>query len=435
MNSMTSDPVPTMQSKLASRLTIFLVVALFLIPVAYYAFEPETAQWGAAGSIRIYESGEKAAAIAELTKILEETKDPYLSIRLGQWLQDDGQLTEAIYHSEQTLSAAVGSGDAQLAMKAILLKANCLIMLKQYKAAMAAVHVGFGEQPPPKQTPSDQLNFYRNGLAYYRGLCRQNLGSAKRDMNAVVRQLDGQKMKEFPISFRGQVAMAAGLLSRYTDQREAAVVAITRRLDSVEAVVDSKQDVMKRELYRLLEKFLPFDEAAYKRAGEARDQARYFVNEIVVLKSVLALLLDELGQHSQAMQLRNEVARSDTTCEQILESLPTERALLGYLDSGATFLDTRGFVCYARQEYQEALRDIDLAILASDTLLKSLDTPIQNSTETIDYSTLRKNSVRNAATLYNHRAQVYEAMKESEKATLDRQRVIELGFEPGSNLF
>lgn len=419
-----------MQSKSAQRLTILFVIGLFVLPVTYYGLEPERAQWRAASSIRKYQSGDEAAAIEEMTAILEGLNDRHLDLRLSQWLQKDGQYEEALGYGERALKTSLDVGDGFLINQTLANKADCLILLKDRQGAMTTVNSWLGEKPKSEMG----IENYLNVLSYYRGLCRSNLVLAKRDMNVVAKKLAG-KMDRYPISFHGEVAMAIGLVSRYTDQRAEAIETIANYLEHVEAVVESKRQGVTGRLYQLMQDFLPLNEQLMERAQEARKEVEYYANELIVLKAVLALLHEEKGDDSAAMSLRNEVFRLGADCEEVLESLPSREWLIEVLKDGAVYLDTRGYVCFALEEYEEALRDTNLAVLSGEILLKSWDTPIRNSTETIDYSGERILGLETAATLTNHRAMIYEAMEDMEKAELDRQRVIELGFEPGPELF
>lgn len=398
---------------------IAFVVALFLVPIGYYLSGNEVTQWRAASTIRKYESGDKATAIEELTALVEKSKAPRLDMRLIVWLKDEGRLDEAIVRCEKSEVP-----------RALLGKAECLILQKKHKAAMASVLAFFGSD-----TESSSLSLEgRNEFAYYRGLCGQDLRSAISDINSVYRDIARRDLRR-PMTFQGQVAVAAGLISRYTDQREYAAEMILNRLADASDELQSVSLELNSRLYLLMQSFFDLSDLQLLKSNLSRERSEQLQNEIVALKSVLALLLDDLGETSQSLKLRRQVSQAGVTCEEVLESMPGELVNLDVLRDGAAYIDTRGYILYRLGEYEKALAELDLAILAIDVRSKSFDSDVYNSTSLFFDESERDLSRKQRATLYNHRMLIHEAMNHVEAAERDRQRVIELGFKPGPDLF
>lgn len=418
------------RSKWGSRLMILFIVGLFLVPVGFALSGGEGVQWKAAVAIRKYESGERETAIDELRSLVEQSRDTSLSLRLIQWLTDAGQVDEAIEKCDLLLSQIEDPEESFYGFQASILRANCLIMQERYREAVATVYSVLSLDADGNTRGVRD----RNALAYYRGICKIELRSALGDINSVLREF-GRRTFSSPTNFHGQTAVAAGLVSRYTGQREVAVELIARRLKAAEAELDSGGSRLGKRLYQLMRSFIPLDDELSTSTNLSRERFEQLQNEVVALKSVLALLLDDLGDRSASMELRRQVSEDGTTCEDVLEQLPTEFMLLEVLENGAMFLDTRAVIMLGLKEYERALADMDLAILAIEVRMKSLDSEVQNSSSAFGLERGRQEITKSAATLYNHRMQIYEAMGDAEKAELDRQRVIELGFEPGPDLF
>ena len=401
-----------------------------MLPVGYYLLGIEGVQWKAAVTIRKYESGERDAAIDELRSLVEQSKDDSLSLRLIEWLTEAGEVDEAIEQCDLLLSRIEDPEKSFYGFQASILRANCLIMQEKYREAVATVYSVLAVDANGSTLSVRE----QNALAYYRGLCKIELRPALGDINGVLREY-GRRALPRPTNYHGQTAMAAGLVSRYTGQREVAAELIASRLKAAETELESGGARLGSKLYQLMRRFVPLDDQLLTSTNSSRERIEQIENEVVALRSVLALLLDELGDTSRSMELRRQVMESETTSEEVLAQLPAEFELLGVLENGAMFLDTRAVILFGLKEYDLALADMDLAILAIEVRMKSLDSEVQNSTAMIDMKRARREIPKSAATLYNHRMQIYEAMGESDKAELDRQRVIKLGFEPGPDLF
>lgn len=415
-----NQPAPTTRANfsLGPRLMISFVIALLLVPVGYYLSGNEVTQWKAALAIRKYESGDRATAVEELTTVVDGSDDPKLALVLIEWLKDAGRLDEAIERCNQL-------DVPEVAIK----KADCLILRGSYFDAMPLVLSHFGSDAEDSSLNPDD----RNAVAYYRGLCQQDLDRALSNMNQVYRELSLDPRQ--PMTFRGRVAVAAGLVSRHTDQREYAANVISNRLRVASTELASTSGELNSRLYSLLRNLFPVNEQQLLNANLFRDRNEQLQNEVIALKSVLALLLDELGQTAGSMELRRQVSEAGVTCEKVLESLSDEIVCMTWLGWGAMYIDTRGYVLHGLGRYEEALAELDLAILAADIQYEGLDAEFRNSTMVVIDERHRKESKKALATLYNHRMMIHGSLGHSERAERDRQRVIELGFQPGPDLF
>lgn len=425
----------TLIQRMSSWGALILMSSLFLVPVALYSIQPELVQWRAAAAVVKYERGEVAAGIEQMALAVEESNDQLLRLQLARWQKDQQLADDLIANCDVILQQARENGDQRLrygsmAALAMYMKADGLILKGDKRQAMQSV-LAMDDYFVDGEGRSAQR---RNALAYYRALCEHQLGQAIEDIDSVIQEQGGGRL-QYPVTLPGEVAMSAGMVSRYVGHQDEALRVIAARIEELERESGKLGRKMNWELYRLLREFLPLNEGLYRTANLARDKVDQFQNELVVLKSVKALLLDDLGREDEAMQLRNEVALLGLSCADILSTLPSEYEMPAILEVGAQLLDTRGFVEYGRGNYSRALRDLDLAVLAHEMLRLSMDTPIQNTTDMKAERQLRRDHRRSSAVLLYHRQLVHKALGNSRRAESDRTRVMDLGFEPGPQLF
>jgi hypothetical protein len=110
-----------------------------------------------------------------------------------------------------------------------------------------------------------------------------------------------------------------------------------------------------------------------------------------------------------------------------------ERALGRQLEM-ANLLDTRALLYYHQEEYEKGLADMQEAIAAARKWLNfksaSRNWPDQSTKD----ATLREYR-RILAVMYKHRMLLREGMSQELLADRDRQRIVQLGFDPEANLY
>jgi tetratricopeptide (TPR) repeat protein len=409
-------------------------IGLLLLPLALYSFQPEIVQWRAAQAIQEYQNGDQKNAIADLKVITEDSNDVKLKLRLAGWLKKNEDTDQAIELVDRVVGKHLGATSMPSRSnleKATYIKADCLIMQGKHEQAIELIETLINSY---SESESQSIQ-NRNSISYYRALCDKDLNAATRDMNQVIADLGNDSWTKFPVSFSGNVAVAVGLVSRHTDQRLQGIETISNRLEKLDRLVQGSDFELKNQLYRFMHNFVPLNKQMDRSVERSRKLLDEYRNEVIVSKSVLALLLEETDSLPEAMRMRNEVTDAGFDCEEVLASLPSEFRSLATLESGATLLDTRGYVLFVHGNHESSLQDLDLAIAASEVRRKSMDTPLMNTTDMIVTDSMRTSSRRNLAVLLNHRMQVYDKLQETKKAKLDRDRIMELGFKPGPNLF
>ena len=100
----------------------------------------------------------------------------------------------------------------------------------------------------------------------------------------------------------------------------------------------------------------------------------------------------------------------------------------------AAMLDTRGFVRYLLEDYDAALEDMNKAVVIVEAIYAESAVSDLLPDQRV-YDAERREMNQTIAVLRYHRALVHDKLLNGEKATADRKRVRELGFEPNPGLF
>ena len=445
MNESQTSPSPGGQrSWIFQVLTIGVVLAFVGLPIFLNGgLKSERAQWNAARAVRIFRSGQQQTAIEMLTVAAANSDDPMLDIQLAQWQKELNDCDSAIKICDSILEQfGVDSGqertvevrlDAQaigIVREAFRLKAECLILKDQKELALLLIsELGASYDTEEQNTPAR-----KNEMAYFRALCGRELKQAERDIRSVVyrpRVAAGLDR----MSFTSQVCFSIGLVARYTDQREMAVKSLSNRIEELKLESESFSRKVNLSLYHLMKRFVPLDSEQYSQSNNGRKQMELVVDELAILRAVKALLLEELGQSEAASDERHRIAELNRDAETLLNELPSDRFCLNLLSMGAQYLDTSGYVHAVQGNRDLALRELNVAVTASEILLKSTKTSLQNTAERVNTGGYLESARKTCAVIHNHRMQVYEAESRLESAVLDKARIVELEFEPGDDLF
>ncbi len=427
-------------------LTLGVVFAFFLLPIIFNGgLGPERAQWNAAQAIRLYELGDKQQAIELLTEAASESEDPLLDLQLADWHQQLKDYDSGIAICDSILKRfgimegkqdppaiqhPLTEAEIKVLRGVIVTKANCLICKGQKNDALQLI---LDSDLLYNNLDRDGILRRKNELAYYRAVCGQGLVQARDEIGFVFNELS-KGGGENPVRFTGEVCYAVGLVSRYTDQRKLAVETLSERIGHLKEEYDGLLADFNGSHYMLMSSFVPLDQEKYQDSIEKRQRYDLCINELATLRSVKALLLEELGQENAASDERHRVAELGQDAEAILKGLPSDRYCLYLLKQGATYLDTKGYVRAGWNDSNgAALRDLNLAVVALDVLLASEDTSLPNSAE-LDFSWYRE-LPRTAAVIRYHRMQIYIAESCPELAAQEKEKIVALGFEPGDDLF
>ena len=120
--------------------------------------------------------------------------------------------------------------------------------------------------------------------------------------------------------------------------------------------------------------------------------------------------------------------------QSLVESDNRSRIELELIGTKAAMLDTRGYIQLLRGELEAAQRDLDEAV-------KLIEVRLERRSQSTDYIDRREFELemeeerQSAAVIHYHRALLYDRLGQTAEADRDRERIRQLGYEPGSHLF
>jgi len=102
-------------------------------------------------------------------------------------------------------------------------------------------------------------------------------------------------------------------------------------------------------------------------------------------------------------------------------------------------LDTRGFLLWRKDQFQEALWDLELAVDFARSHYRSQKNELPKiKKDAVDIRPVNKQLSllkKSLAVILYHRALAYESLQKPTKASLDRQQVQQLGYQLSPHLF
>lgn len=101
-----------------------------------------------------------------------------------------------------------------------------------------------------------------------------------------------------------------------------------------------------------------------------------------------------------------------------------------YNESLAAFLDTRGYLYYLLDRYEEGLADMDEALRLAEEAVPAADAADRR---TLQYRTRKWEE--NLSVMYHHRGLIHEKLGNAEQAARDLKRGDELGYNPQAGVF
>ena len=438
-----------MSAKRENRFVRFAVIAavasVALAPMTFYGCGPEWARWDATQANMYFRQGNTDNALYRLRDAIQKSpRDPVLKLTLAQRLIEMGQPTEAVELADKVLEVFPDNANA------ILTKTGALQRLGEFETALET-QLEFNEQHKSVRRDVDSVNL----LAYFRALAKKDLHLAKADIEAVVASHD-KYIKQWPnddgLDLRVKATTLATLVARCCDAKEDALLIITNQIDTLNEYIALSQSRLTDHVYKEARDSFPVrqNEGILSR----QQQLARHEQQAATLLTCRALLYQDLGEMSRCNSDRLAVVKLGYDSSEIALNLPDEKSALMALGPAAAFLDTRGYVCsllpwndkldqlnIEKQNffstYENALRDLNIAILCCKVNRVSLDCPLGNSVEVTRYDRelARKNLAHQNAALLYHRQTLYKRAGNDELAEIDAGRIRELGYEPGPELF
>jgi hypothetical protein len=160
-----------------------------------------------------------------------------------------------------------------------------------------------------------------------------------------------------------------------------------------------------------------------------RRLAEFERQQCALMLLIRALLLDAQGSGEQAQADRMLLREWGIDEQDLLDRLPRREEALYWVESGAAYLDTLGWIQFRAGKPRPALQNLNVAIVAAEFGVASSETGVASGLSSSSWALRDKQVRQTLATLIKHRYEVAGAMQLKEVAKADAARIRELGFE------
>jgi tetratricopeptide (TPR) repeat protein len=436
----------TIGETIAARMLIITFVAsIAMIPLILYGCGPEWARWDATQAVLFFRDGEVDEALYQLRDAVRKSpRDPVLKLTLAERLIEIGQSSEALALANEVLDVYPENANG------IAVKSSAQQHQGNFGAALET-QLAYDESLNASSRGSIRLN----ELAYYRALASTEIHLAKRDIETAVATTNrynnwtGSSKLTYPV----KATIQASLVARCCGMQREALWTVSQQIDTLQKQIVEARNELTAKIYQDTQDAFPIR----RNVGRLnrRENLRFYETNAASLLSCRALIHQDLGDDLSCIADRQEVARLGFDSSEIAAQFPSEKSSLMSLEAAGAYLDTRGFISGMLpwvdaetllgisldqhnfvSSYANAIRDLDVAILCVETDRKSFDVSLRNSIDFMaekDESQQRLN--RQTAVLLYHRQVIHERAGYLTRAKADAERIHELGFEPGVDLF
>ena len=439
--------------KLAVQLIILTgFLALVIGPLVVYGGRAERARWSAASAMNLAAEGQVDLALEKLRGAVQASgNDQDLMLSLAEQLAQHNEAQEGLELCNSILEDDNNRPPKHILLRAMQIKSICQQELGKSKDALMTLKAMYPYLDQSQIRQPTRLN----NLAYYRALADVELEIAAEDMLTVFSEhaLRNFWFTDSGLSLEAQAIISIVQLSRKMDQelnRElGAGLLLNRKIKEQEELLY----LFDRELLAIV----------YERIGDAFPLLSKWENAHANLRGELERTRIELAYFLALRALIAQSAEDWDRCEAdrlhvqslgydagiLVEQLPADIVYIQTLRLASTYLDTYGYVLYRQRDFDEALRNLNLAVLAGEYQLLCLDSPLGNSsTETprLDDSLAETELKRTLAVIHYHRMLVHRELSQQRAATkatsnrevdlekADADRIRALGFDPEDSL-
>ncbi len=422
------------------------VVMLFCCLLFSVGCHQEKAQWKAAAAGNLADECKLSEAIDLLTEAVEldgdETK---MRLKLALLLAENGEGELGVDQCDMYIEKHPDELGAYFA------RSHCLQSLNRFEEALEDF----------KKSISDHVSrntIELNSLAYYRALANVELDKAAADIQtAIERKEDEYWGSRLNLTLRLRGLVAASVIARHLGEQQKVLGHLDRQIERVETLMGLQKSSLESQITDKIGSEFPLSKESEASFDELRLRLEFEKQAIAALRTMRALIHEDLEQPTLADQDRRRIVELGFEFDEIANDLPYRLQCLSTLDTAAAYLDTRGFIYsklpwkpQATEEgginfsnpvdsgsFDVAIEDLNIAVLAAQIHHRALKSDVYNTPDIQMHQIkgLKHQSKRTLAVLIYHRLLLNERAGFSEAAEKDRQRIIELGCEPGDHLF
>lgn len=428
-----------------AMLLFFLL--LILSPMLGTGWDTERELWKIAAARELWLDGDREAALQKIREVdrVVLAESPVAQLNLARTLSELGLHQEALEISARLLAEDAFSESQPGRLASLLdIAADCLNHLQRESEALGVVKERYRRLPQYQTSSRSRMNHF----AYQRALAGVELGPAEKGM----RELMKQKLElgagfpdsgywELPFSIRSTLACVA----LHLELADVGEEPLREPLEALlEAQIEGRTESWARDERTLLTR-------VYRWLGEVEEGSGELDPEVDPLRRRLDSRRLELGMlhaaravwHQRAGRTAEREADLQALDElgldgnQLLERMPGRDSGLIQIEEAAAYADTLGYILLQRGELDAAVPWLDLAVVASETIARVEQSPIQNrNTETYaDPRWVLRRQKASLAAIYDHRRKLRLARNETSAAESDAARIRSLGYQVGDVLF
>ena len=392
------------------------VVLLVLVPILVVETPREIARWRRAAAKEAELEGDYPLAVQEMdAAIAWNDQAPELWLLRAEYKFNTQQWQSGLDDCDHAAELVPDSSGAKL------LASQFLMHLGRHETAIALLQELM--QQEPGLAPGDRANLL-NSIAYARAVGREDLAAGLEIIEESLALIGTRAGMYDPL---GYLQFHRGYTALGQEEYE-------RALESLNAAAESAEQHYQKNLRRL---------EALRRLPRAQmeylERATVFRSFLAGLLHVRALLWDQLERADEAKKDRERLASLAPHGNLAMVEPHDLDFAVQRLQTAANMLDTRGFLHYQLGDLKPALRDLQQAIDIMETLDSNFDWQVEASRYRVTDLRPLWNSQQVArqalAVMCYHRMLVYEALDRQPLADQDRQRVLDLGYEPNEELF
>lgn len=431
----TAQPKPGCSRFVPALFAVVLVMA----PIVFYSCGTELNKWRiAAATEQLYDGGYDAA-ISSISQSLESDPDsPELLLQRSKWYEQTEQHQSALDDIDRCIESAKTRGwDPQALDMLEWHRAKVLIDLQRNDEAEKSLDQiaeynlkWMNNDQQSDWTGSDRYLAaqFRNNFAYLSARADRRIDDASMYIDWAVKDYDSMEQNYQFCSFvyqdLGQDDRAAEMTSRVVE------------------IVESRFKLAQQQLLETATHSLAYGVPPQgEHASEILSRLNDYQSTVSTLRS--ALLARSILYERLNLQVKADADRKNA--DQLGEpefaksrSKFTVRDIVGYLQTSAAYIDTRGCVRFRQGRFAEALQDFNYAIEVqqlADAWNEKNRAPEFQLIDPREVQFAAKEDKRGKATILYHRAITKRRLNDSRSAELDEKEIRELGFEPGPTLF
>ena len=405
--------------------------------------ETERASWNAAQALNYAGQGELEKALSLMEKAVEQDPDNgRLRLKLASFLAENGEGELGINQCDLYLEKHPNDWSAFDS------RAQCKLFLGRFGEALADY----------KKSISDHVNRDRyelNQLAYYRALAGVEYDKAKEEIGRAIQETEDDYWgSSLNVPLRIRSLVAAGLISRYLDEQDFVLPELSKQIDQFDSQFKLITDALNQGILGEMQLGVPLRESVEKSLVDIRWGLERHKQSLAALLVTRALMYEDLGRTDLVDADRIQIQELGFKFDKIANDLPYKQGCFSILNISSAYLDTRGYVLSrmpwsdpvdgqfkeldaSESNYEMALEDLNCAVIAAEILNRAVNSSLFNSPDIpmreVEY--MRRNVDRSLAVFFYHRMKLNERAGMTEAAKVDEQKIIELGYQPGDNLF